>query len=143
VKIREDRGEQGEPGRGKAPWWDNKAEDFKAQMSNVKRLRAHPHSSCFVLAPTRKGNGQGDGFEGPKLLRTNYLERTRKVLRNTPERKKGKKKGQSTRGGGKGDAEKSAVRNEKQLNRKRKRSGKRWKGGGGQGRKRLERRLRP
>lgn len=76
------------------------AEDFKARLNNLKPLGAYPHSSCITLAQTRKGNGQGDGFEGPKLLTTIYLEGTRKLLRNISERRRGKKvkarKGEAT-----------------------------------------------
>lgn len=78
-------------GRGKTPWRENVAEDFKAHMSNLKPLRAYPHSSCIMLAQTRQGNDQGNGFEGPKLLPTIYLEKTKKVLCNISERRRQKR----------------------------------------------------
>lgn len=69
--------------RGTRTW----QKTLEAHMSNLKPVRAYPHSSCIMLAQTRKGNDQGNGFEGPKLLPTIYLEKTRKVLCNISERR--------------------------------------------------------
>lgn len=45
-----------------------------------------------MLAQTRNGNGQGDGFEGPEPLMTIYLEQTRIFAQYFPEEEEKKVK---------------------------------------------------
>lgn len=128
------QGTSGRRNRGGRTW----QKTLEAHMSNLKPLRAYPHSSCIMLAQTRKGNDQGNGFEGPKLLPTIYLEKTRKVLCNISERRR-QKRSKHVTGMERKDLWETRRAETKQEP---KHSGKQRKGWSGQRRKRTEGTLR-
>lgn len=127
MKVREDRGDEGESWQGEDTVVGERGRRLQGAHESLKPLRACPRSSCITLTQTRKGDGRGDGLEGPKPLMTIW---------NKPERScatflrggGGKKRSKHTRVKQRGRREKTREKRRAETERELKRSGKRWEG---------------